>query len=99
MDEAADIVLEHHAGKPVPIDRPLLEATKLLEPGQRQTLKLTAPAAEGDYDYVCTYPNHWEQMWGRLVVTKDVDAYLQSHPDAGPAPTSASANHQHHAAP
>jgi hypothetical protein len=21
-------------------------------------------------------------MWGTLVVTKDVDAYLQSHPDA-----------------
>jgi azurin len=59
----------------------ILAATKLLEPGQSQALKLTAPKKEGDYDYFCTYPGHWEMMWGRLVVTKDVDAYLQAHPD------------------
>jgi hypothetical protein len=33
-------------------------------------------------------------MWGRLVVTKDVDAYLEAHPEA-PVPAAAPAGHQH----
>ncbi|HET6250226.1 MAG TPA: plastocyanin/azurin family copper-binding protein [Tepidisphaeraceae bacterium] len=65
----------------------ILAATKLVDPGQRATLKLTAPTQEGDYEYFCTYPGHWEIMWGRLIVTKDVDAYLAAHPDSAlPAP-------------
>ena len=40
------------------------------------------PKEAGVYPYVCTYPGHWELMWGRLVVTKDVDAYLAANPDA-----------------
>ncbi len=65
----------------IPRSLDILSATKLLEPGQSQTLKLMAPRKEGDYDYFCTYPGHWEMMWGRMVVTKDVDAYLAEHPD------------------
>jgi hypothetical protein len=36
-------------------------------------------------------------MWGRLVVTKDVDAYLQAHPDAAAAvsPAASAAGHEH----
>jgi azurin len=60
----------------------IIAATKLVEPGQRQALKLIAPAKEGDYEFLCTYPGHWESMWGQLVVTKNVDAYLEAHPDA-----------------
>jgi azurin len=71
----------------VPSDPAILAATKLLENGQRETLKLTAPQSEGDYEYVCTYPDHWQVMWGRLVVTNDIDAYLRSHPDKPSAPT------------
>ncbi len=79
-----------------------LAATKLIEPGQKTTLKMTAPAKEGDYDYFCTYPSHWELMWGRMVVTKDVDAYLQAHPDAAASaggvgmPDGATVAHVHH---
>jgi azurin len=58
----------------------IIGATRLTEAGQRETLKLTAPANEGEYDYVCTFPGHWTLMWGTLVATKDVDAYLQAHP-------------------
>jgi hypothetical protein len=47
------------------------------------------PKKEGDYDYLCTSPGHWEMMWGTLVVTRDVDAYLQSHPDAPQQPDGA----------
>src|SRR2546422_9814622 len=71
----------------------VLAATKLLEAGQRAKLSLTAPNETGTYEYVCTYPNHWMVMWGQLIVTKDVDAYLQDHPEA-PIPAAAS-GHQH----
>jgi glucose/arabinose dehydrogenase/azurin len=80
-------------GRPfVPESPEILAATKLLEAGIKATLTLTAPAAEGDYDYLCTFPGHWPAMWGRLVVTKDVDAYLQMHPVAD----AAGAGHENH---
>jgi len=71
----------------------ILGATRMLEAGQQETLKLTAPTEEGDYSYVCTFPGHWPVMWGTLVVTRDVDAYLQAHPVAAPA---GAGQHQHH---
>lgn len=43
-------------------------ASKMLEAGQRETLRLTAPAQPGDYDYVCTFPGHWMIMHGVLSV-------------------------------
>ena len=57
---------------------------------------VVAPGREGDYEYVCTYPGHWEMMWGTLVVTRDVDAYLQKHPVAKPQPTSGTHEHGGH---
>jgi azurin/glucose/arabinose dehydrogenase len=63
-------------------DSRVLGATKLIDPGQKETLSMTAPGKEGVYEYVCTFPGHWAIMQGKLVVTKDVDAYLQAHPDA-----------------
>ncbi len=72
-------------------------ASKTIEPGQKETLKITAPAKEGDYEYVCTFPGHWMIMWGRLVVTKDVDAYLEKNPQAAPTTaTGAAVDHAHH---
>ena len=65
-----------------PNDKRVLNATKLLEPGQKETIRLIAPATEGEYEYVCTFPGHWQNMYGTLIVTKDVDAYLQAHPVA-----------------
>jgi hypothetical protein len=82
----------------IPKSKDVLGATHLLEAGQKESLKMKPIAEEGVYEYVCTYPGHWEQMWGRLVVTKDVDAYLR---DAKPVATSdapaSSAAHKHHA--
>ena len=65
-------------------DKRVLNATKLVEPGTKETLKLTAPKEEGNYEYVCTFPGHWMLMYGNLIVTKDVDAYLAAHPEAAP---------------
>ena len=58
----------------------ILAATKLVEPDQKQSLKLTAPTDEGEYEYVCTVPGHFAIMNGKLIVTRDVDAYLAAHP-------------------
>jgi uncharacterized protein len=44
-------------------------ATKqLLEPGQTVTFQFKAPAAAGQYPYVCTFPAHWRTMNGVLNV-------------------------------
>ena len=74
----------------------ILAATKLIEPGQKETLKFTAPSDEGEYEYVCTVPGHFAIMWGKLVVVKDVDAFLQSHPVADAAPAGAPQDHAGH---
>lgn len=66
----------------VPASADIWAATRLLDAAQREVLKLKAPAAEGIHEFVCTFPGHGQVMWGQLVVTKDVDAYLAAHPVA-----------------
>ncbi len=73
-------------------DRAIIAATKLLEPGQSETLKMTAIRNEGTYEYVCTFPGHWAVMFGQLVVTKDVEAYLKANPLT---PAATPATHKH----
>jgi azurin len=79
------------------LSRKILAATKLLEPGQKETLKLEAPKQVGNYEFVCTFPEHWKVMFGQLVVVKDKEALLQA--SAAPAPTpktdAAHAGHNH----
>jgi azurin len=77
----------------VPRTSDVIAATKLLESGQSATLQLTAPSEEGNHEFVCTFPGHWQVMFGQFVVTKDVDAYLAKNPQA-PAQT-VSAEHAH----
>jgi azurin len=60
----------------VPASDKILEASQIIEPGQKQTLKFNAPEKPGEYEYVCTFPGHWMIMWGKMVVTPDVDKYL-----------------------
>jgi len=76
-------------------NKDIIAASKTLEPGQKEQLKVTAPTKEGEYEYVCTFPGHWPLMWGRLIVTKDVDAYLQAHPQAPPTAPGAAAGMDH----
>jgi azurin len=73
----------------------IISATRMLDPGQKVTLSFSGLHEEGTQDYVCTFPNHWPVMWGQLVVTKDVDAYLQAHPEAAPVGAGAAAAHDH----
>jgi glucose/arabinose dehydrogenase/azurin len=82
---------DRHGRLYVPEHPDILGATKMLLPGQRESLNLKAPSEEGDYEYFCTFPGHYQVMWGRLVITKDVDAYLLAHPEAPlPAATTSS---------
>jgi len=46
----------------------VLFSTKLLEPGQTVTFQFRAPAAAGQYPYICTFPAHWRTMYGVLNV-------------------------------
>lgn len=47
--------------------------TKMLEPGQKARLQLTAPSPPGDYEYVCTFPGHWMIMFGKLQVVNKLE--------------------------
>lgn len=63
----------------------ILAATGLVETGRRARLKVPAIASEGNHEFVCTVPGHWSLMRGTLVVTKDVEAWLQQNPGGVPA--------------
>ena len=52
----------------IPDDRSnILFASKVLEPGQSEDLVFAAPPT-GTYQFVCTYPGHWQKMNGKFVV-------------------------------
>ncbi len=55
---------------PATFEGQVLAATKLLEPGQKETIKMKAPSQPGDYEFVCTFPGHAVLMWGVLAVEK-----------------------------
>jgi len=57
----------------LPKSADIVAATKLVEPGQFQKISFTAPAQPGTYEFLCTYPNHWQSMWGTLVVASEKD--------------------------
>ena len=43
-------------------------ATELLNYREFQVLEFTAPTEPGDYDFLCTFPNHWQTMRGVMRV-------------------------------
>lgn len=43
--------------------------TQLIGGGETSTIEFTAPDA-GTYEYICSYPNHWAMMLGKMTVTK-----------------------------
>ncbi|MBA2422281.1 MAG: cupredoxin domain-containing protein [Chitinophagales bacterium] len=45
----------------------LLYTSKLLEPGQSEEMVFAAPPV-GIYQFVCTYPGHWQRMNGKFIV-------------------------------
>ncbi|RBP40559.1 putative membrane-bound dehydrogenase-like protein [Roseimicrobium gellanilyticum] len=47
--------------------------SKMLEPGEKSRLQLTAPGTPGEYEYVCTFPGHWVIMWGKMKVVAQLE--------------------------
>ena len=70
----------------VPESADIVAATKLVEAGSSESLRIRAIPAEGVYEFICTFPGHWVMMYGQLVVTRDVDAYLKANPVPVPNP-------------
>ncbi|WP_411846009.1 PVC-type heme-binding CxxCH protein [Roseibacillus persicicus] len=52
----------------IPEDKRILQASKLLAPGESETLRFVAPKTPGTYPYLCTFPGHWIIMKGELMV-------------------------------
>jgi azurin len=46
----------------------IIAKTKLLGPGETDTIDFTAPAQPGEYPFLCTFPGHFALMKGKLVV-------------------------------
>ena len=59
----------------IPVSDKILVSSRLLEPGQEQSLSFVAPKEPGVYPYVCTYPGHWRRMFGALFVVDDLQAW------------------------
>ena len=53
----------------------VLEGTRLVQRGESDTLKFTAPAKPGEYNFVCTFPGHWVRMYGVMLVVPSLDAF------------------------
>ena len=51
----------------------IIAATELLNQSEYQLLEFTAPSDPGNYDYVCTFPNHWQTMRGVMHVVAGED--------------------------
>lgn len=64
------------AVKPFVPDSPLvIQATPLIREGETARLSFTAPAAPGEYVFLCSYPGHWVRMYGVMLVVSDLDAW------------------------
>jgi len=52
----------------IPDSPKILHKTKMLNQGDLETLRFTAPTAKGKYPYICTFPGHWLVMKGEMIV-------------------------------
>ena len=52
----------------LPDNDKIIAASELLNYREYQVIEFTAPATTGDYDFLCTFPNHWLTMRGVMRV-------------------------------
>jgi len=69
MEQVATAALAAGADKKyIPDDKTnILYTSNLLEPGQSEDLIFPSPPV-GEYQFVCTYPGHWQKMNGKFIV-------------------------------
>lgn len=56
----------------IPDDPAILAHTPLANPGQVVEVTFTAPEEPGKYRYTCTFPGHYVQMKGTMIVEDEV---------------------------
>lgn len=63
MEKFADAASMHAATEYVPPDlkKDVIAHTKLLGPGESETVTFTAPYVPGDNNYLCSFPGHYTQ--------------------------------------
>jgi azurin len=69
-EEVANAGIQAGADKGwVPVGSPkVLAHTRLLNPGESETISFTAPSKAGDYPFICSFPGHYLTMKGILQV-------------------------------
>ena len=65
----------------VPNSRYVLAATKMLEPGNKESILFQLPEKPGRYPFVCTFPGHWRIMQGVIIVNAP-GTYISEDADA-----------------
>jgi azurin len=53
---------------PKDMSKVIAHTTKMLGPGESETIDFKAPDAPGEYPYICTFPGHFATMRGKLIV-------------------------------
>jgi azurin/lysophospholipase L1-like esterase len=53
----------------------VLQATKLVQRGESDTINFTAPTSPGEYSFLCSFPGHWVRMYGVMLVVPSLDAF------------------------
>ena len=51
----------------VPANKHVLVSTKMVQPKSKEEITFPAPE-KGTYDFICTYPGHWQKMNGKFIV-------------------------------
>ncbi|MBT5927335.1 MAG: hypothetical protein HOH33_12015 [Verrucomicrobia bacterium] len=74
----------------------VLVHSRVLSPGEKQTLKFQAPEATGNYPYVCTLPGHAFSMKGVMVVTDDPSSVVASLTETNEKSNDDFVLHPHH---
>ncbi len=50
---------------PAEMESAILAHTKLVGPGESDSITFTVP--KGEYEYICSFPGHWATMRGKLI--------------------------------
>lgn len=87
-------------GDYIPASSDVLWATRLLDPGEKDSVEFSAPEKEGVYPYVCTFPGHGTIMYGAMYVTGEEELPArETDPNIPEAGKTAGAPHPYELAP
>jgi azurin len=59
----------------VPDTPQVLQATKLVQRGESDTLNFNAPSTPGEYSFLCSFPGHYVRMYGVMLVVPSLDQF------------------------